>query len=54
MVTHDPLSASYCQRILFIQDGKIGQELKRGGQTRKQFYKQIIDDLGAFQGQEAD
>ena len=54
MVTHDPLSASYCQRILFIQDGKIGQELKRGSQTRKQFYKQIIDDLGAFQGQEAD
>ncbi len=54
MVTHDPLSASYCQRILFIQDGKIGQELKREGQTRKQFYKQIIDDLGTFQGQGAE
>lgn len=53
MVTHDPLSASYCQRILFIQDGQIGQELKRGNQSRQEFYQQIIDDLGAFQGQEA-
>lgn len=53
MVTHDPLSASYCQRILFIQDGRIGQELKRANQTRQQFYQQIIDDLGSFQGQEA-
>lgn len=52
MVTHDPLSASYCQRILFIQDGKIGQELKRGQQTPKQFYQQIIENLGTFQGQE--
>ena len=24
MVTHDPYSASYAQRILFIKDGKIG------------------------------
>ncbi|TKH51983.1 ABC transporter ATP-binding protein, partial [Bacillus cereus] len=23
MVTHDPYSASYCQRILFIQDGEL-------------------------------
>ena len=53
MVTHDPLSASYCQRILFIQDGQIGQELKRGNQSRQEFYQQIIDDLGAFQGQGA-
>lgn len=30
LVTHDPFSASYCQRILFIKDGQIGQELVRG------------------------
>ena len=29
MVTHDPFSASYAQRILFIKDGKIGKELKK-------------------------
>lgn len=48
LVTHDPFSASYCQRILFIKDGKIGQELKRAGQTRQQFYQAILDALGTF------
>lgn len=52
MVTHDPLSASYCQRILFIQDGQIGQELQRKGRTHQQFYQEIIEKLGAFQSQE--
>ena len=23
MVTHDPVAASYCERILFIRDGEI-------------------------------
>ncbi|MGO3611133.1 MAG: ABC transporter ATP-binding protein, partial [Enterococcus sp.] len=27
LVTHDPFSASYCQRILFIKDGVIYQEV---------------------------
>ncbi|MED3314136.1 ABC transporter ATP-binding protein, partial [Bacillus thuringiensis] len=30
MVTHDPYSASYCQRILFIQDGELYKEIHRG------------------------
>lgn len=38
MVTHDPYSASYCQRILFIQDGELYKEIHRGG-TREEFYK---------------
>ena len=29
MVTHDPYSASYCQRILFIQDGELYKEIHR-------------------------
>ncbi len=29
------LSASYCQRILFIKDGKIHQEVKREDQSRE-------------------
>jgi len=49
LVTHDPLSASYCQRILFIKDGRIGQELKRGDLPRKDFYQQILDTLGTFE-----
>ncbi|GAX00180.1 ABC transporter ATP-binding protein [Secundilactobacillus mixtipabuli] len=48
LVTHDPFSASYCQRILFIKDGQIGQELEKGAQTRQQFYQAILDALGTF------
>jgi putative ABC transport system ATP-binding protein len=46
MVTHDPYSASYAQRILFIKDGKIGRELNKGKANRSEFYQQIIDELG--------
>lgn len=46
MVTHDPYSASYADRILFIQDGKIGNELTKGEQSRENFYQEIIAELG--------
>lgn len=48
LVTHDPFSASYCQRILFIKDGQIGQELVRGDKTREVFYQEVLDTLGTF------
>lgn len=43
MVTHDPFSASYAKRILFIKDGKIFNELIRGSDDRKEFFQRIID-----------
>lgn len=43
MVTHDAFTASYCNRILFIKDGKIFNELIRGNDTRKEFFDKIID-----------
>lgn len=43
MVTHDPFSASYARRILFIKDGKIFNELIRGNDSRKEFFQRIID-----------
>lgn len=46
MVTHDPYSASYAQRILFIKDGKIGTELKKENKSREEFYQEIIAELG--------
>lgn len=46
MVTHDPFSASYAQRILFIKDGKIGKELKKENKSREEFYQDIIAELG--------
>lgn len=49
MVTHDPLAASYCNRILFIKDGSIYNEIYKGS-SRQQFYQQIIDVLSLLGG----
>lgn len=49
LVTHDPFSASFCDRILFIQDGRIKQGLSRQQQDRKAFYGQILEQLGTFE-----
>ena len=46
MVTHDPYSASYASRILFIKDGKIGKEIKKNDKRREEFYQDIIAELG--------
>lgn len=43
MVTHDAYTASYANRILFIKDGKIFNELNKGSDTRKQFFEKIIE-----------
>ncbi|MGL5576644.1 MAG: ABC transporter ATP-binding protein, partial [Sarcina sp.] len=43
MVTHDAFSASYANRILFIKDGKIFNELVKGDDTRKQFFNRIME-----------
>ncbi|GEL14763.1 ABC transporter ATP-binding protein [Pediococcus cellicola] len=52
MVTHDPFSASYCERILFIKDGQIGEQLEANGQKRADFYQTILNKLGTFEDQE--
>lgn len=49
MVTHDPLAASYCNRILFIKDGEIYNEIYKG-ENRIQFYQEIIDVLSLLGG----
>lgn len=50
MVTHDPFSASFCNRILFIKDGYISRQLlKDKKQTRGVFYQEILDILGTFE-----
>ena len=44
MVTHDSNAASYCGRILFIQDGRIFHELRRNlpEESRQAFYQRIL------------
>ena len=43
MVTHDAFTASYAERIIFIKDGKIFNELVKGEDTRTQFFEKIIE-----------
>lgn len=43
MVTHDAFSASYAERVIFIKDGKVFNELRKGDQERKVFFGQILD-----------
>lgn len=43
MVTHDSFSASYANRVIFIKDGKIFNEISKSSLTRKEFFDKIID-----------
>lgn len=44
MVTHDPVSASYSDRVVFLKDGKDHSMLYRE-KSREVFYQQILDQL---------
>jgi len=45
MVTHDAYAASFCRRVLYIQDGRLSKELIRGTTSRDTFYQTILDEL---------
>ena len=49
LVTHDPIAASYCDRIVFIKDGKFYNEIYCG-ENRPTFYQKIIDVLSLLGG----
>ena len=51
MVTHDAFSASYCGRILFLKDGQIFHELRRGSKARRHFLSEILDVLSLTGGE---
>ena len=50
MVTHDSNAASFCKRILFIQDGVIFHELRRGDESRQEFYGRILKVMAQLRG----
>ena len=54
MVTHDAYSASYAKRVLFLKDGRVFNELLRGGRGRSVFYHEILDVLAALGGDVSD
>jgi bacitracin transport system ATP-binding protein len=50
MVTHDPVAASYCSRVIFIKDGRIYTQLNKGDQTRQAFFKDVMKTQGVLGG----
>ncbi|RWZ58692.1 ABC transporter ATP-binding protein [Halobacillus fulvus] len=50
MVTHDPVAASYCSRVIFIQDGRIYTQLNKGDQSRQAFFQDIMKTQGVLGG----
>ena len=51
MVTHDAFTASYADRILFIKDGKLFNELHKGEDSRKEFFGRIIEVVTLLGGE---
>ena len=52
MVTHDSVAASFCNRILFIQDGKLFHEIRRDypRESQEDFYHRILKVMAALAG----
>ena len=54
MVTHDSFAASYTSRVLFIRDGKIFTELRRGDIDRREFFDRIMEVVAMMGGEGSD
>ena len=53
MVTHDPIAASYCDRVLFIKDGEFFNEIYKDDR-RQTFFQRILNVLSLLGGQVGD
>ncbi len=50
MVTHDAYSASYANRILFLKDGNLFNEIIKGEKSKQEFYQEILDVISILGG----
>lgn len=50
MVTHDPFSASYSKKVIFMKDGKLNARIDSTG-NRKDFYNNIMNLLTSMGGE---
>ncbi|AMW99823.1 ABC transporter ATP-binding protein [Rummeliibacillus stabekisii] len=53
MVTHDPIAASYCDRVLFIKDGEYFNEIYKDNH-RQTFFQAILNVLSLLGGHVGD
>ena len=51
MVTHDSLSASYCDRVILMRDGVVCAEMLNKG-DRREFFNELMDVLRKLNGGE--
>ena len=49
MVTHDPIAASFCDRVLFIKDGEFFNEIHQDDR-RQTFFQRILNVLSLLGG----
>ena len=54
MVTHDSFAASYTNRVLFIRDGRIFTELRRGDSGRREFFDRLMVVVAMMGGEGSD
>ncbi|CAH1191418.1 ABC transporter ATP-binding protein [Paenibacillus sp. JJ-223] len=54
MVTHDAYAASFCKRVIFINDGRLFKELHKESMTRQAFFGQILEVLAELGGGQHD
>ena len=45
MVTHSANAASYASRVIFIRDGRLYNQIYRGGLERREFFDRIVSTL---------
>jgi len=53
MVTHDPIAASYCDRVLFIKDGEFFNEIYKD-ERRQTFFQRILNVISLLGGHSHD
>ncbi|MEN8904558.1 MAG: ABC transporter ATP-binding protein [Clostridiales bacterium] len=53
VVTHEPLAASFCNRVVFIKDGQVHMEIVKK-HDRKELFERILDCLAVIGGERYD
>lgn len=53
LVTHDPFTASYCKKIVFLKDGYIINSIEKN-ESRESFFYDILNNLSKIGGGKSD
>lgn len=50
MVTHDPVAASYSNRVIMLKDGRVHSEIFQGDDDKQTYYQEIIQTQSVLGG----